>query len=359
MIHIKIVETGKFHWQMGYANGEFDVDEFIQKEGIRHQQELRKEYEKYMDEPMHSIITEYWKEIGVKKDLYPGDLATVSNRRDSNYYSVLGPMELEEGRNYPVIYFSHGGGDESFHAETYGVAEYIQKEPFFYVCPNRWGAEEFERILDELLTNGYPIDESRVYAMGFSGGSASTAEIAVHSPMRVTAVALIPGANALNQVRLQENLNVFIENRSLHVPTIFIGGASDGGDSWPLVDDCSFDNYNHWMKHVAGVKDFAQMSKTDSDNLTRKSKDFVERNFGLRFHKTYINEWNGEFIYVGDFLNEDGACIARFASVKGYPHGVYPVFTGIAWEYLKELRKDTKTGKVVYPIPEMDFRTRR
>lgn len=359
MVHIEIAEVGKFHWQMGYANGLFDVDEFMKKESVRQQQELRREYEKYMDEPMHPVITDYWKEIGVKKDFYPGNLATVTNRRDSDYYSVLGPLEFEDGRTYPVIYFSHGGADESFHAEAYGVAERIREEPFFYVCPNRWGAVEFERILDEMLANGYPIDESRVYAMGFSGGSASTAEIAIRSPLRVTAIALIPGANALNQVHLEEALEVFRKNESLRVPTIFVGGACDGGDSWPLVDDHSFGNYNHWMKYVAGVEDFVQMSKTESDDLIKKSKDFVERNYGLKFHKTYMNEWNGEFIYVGDFLDRDGVCIARFASVKGYPHGVYPVFAGIAWEFLKEMRKDIRTGAVKYPVPEMDFRTRR
>ncbi len=358
MEHIRLGHMMDFTWQMSWASGNFDLERFMKSAENRKLQELQQEYRKYMDDPMNDEIVRYWADVGVKKDFYPCDLETARSRRDAHHFSVLHPMEWEKGRKYPVVYFCHAGGQDAHEAEIYGMAERMREEPFLYVCPNRYGPEEFVRIMGELEAQEYPIDPARIYVMGFSGGSGSAAEIALAYPEKIAGAALMPGPNAFNQISLSGVPEAYKTNPELRMPVICIGGTCDGGDLWPLVDDVSFENLNRWLEQVAKVPDYQATSRSMAEELLQNG-DSVQKQFGLPFHKTYINEAAGEYVYVGDYLAGDGTAIARFCSVYGLPHGVFPVFLAIAWEYLKKFQRDPGSGALLYNVPNMDFRTRR
>ncbi|MCD7856227.1 MAG: hypothetical protein LUG55_00155 [Clostridiales bacterium] len=347
-----------FSWQMCYANDRFDVDWFRSCASVQQMKLLGREYPKYKDDPMASYVVNYWQALGVTKDFYPCDLETAPSRRDAHHYSALRPAQYRE-EAYPVVYFCHGGGQDAFDAETYGMAERIPQDGFLYVCPNHYGPEEFDRILGEMAENGYPIDQRRIYVMGFSGGSGSAAEIALAYPERVAGVALFPGPNAFNQMDLQTVPQPFLNNPALRVPVLCMGGTCDGGDNWPLVDDTSFQNLNHWMESVSRVPGYQPTNLAEAKQRMAQSKSQVERVFGLGFDRGYVDEIEDTYCYVGDYMAEDGVALARFCSVAGLPHGVFPMFLGVAWAFLSKFSRNTETGTLEYPKPEMDFRTRR
>lgn len=348
-----------FNWQMCYANEFFDLQWFLNSKSAQAVRLLTREYLRYKDEPMDPYIVSYWAQLGVVKDYYPCDIRTAPSRRQSHHYSVLRPAQLKEDRFYPVVYFCHGGGQDAFEAECYGMAERIPEDEFLYVCPNQYGPEEFERILGEMRENGYRLDESRIYVMGFSGGSNSAAEIALACPERVAGAALIPGPNAFNQMSIETASTAFREKEQLRVPVICIGGRCDGGDSWPLVDEESYKNLNYWMQSVSKAPGYQPTTLDEAQTLREKSASAVERAFALRFDRAYINEVEDTYCYVGDYLAEDGVAIARFCSAEGLPHGVFPALLGPAWAFLQKFSRDPETGALNYKVPDVDFRTWR
>ena len=363
MEYIKSPHMMDFTWQMSFADGSFDVGGFLQSQEYLQLKKLSEEYGQYKLDPMNEAVLAHWVDIGLQKDYYPGNLEQTRNRREAKYYSVIRPANYEEGKSYPVIYFCHGGGQESFDAEAYGIAERIVEEPFLYVCPNVYGPEEFERIMNELKAAQYPVDESRVYVMGFSGGSGSALEIAAACPRMVAGVACFPGANAFNQVDVNGLGSSYAENPDLRMPLVCVGGTSDGGDRWPLADEIAADHLNYWLTHMAKIPGYEPTSYDDMN--TSVGKDRVETFFGQRFTKTYVNKeggHNGEpgrFVYTGDYMADDGCVMARFCSVWGLPHGIYPIFVSVALAYLKKFSRDPESGKLIYKLPPMDFRTHR
>jgi len=360
---IKAPHVMDFTWQMGFADGDFDVEGFLKSDEYRQMKKLSEEYGPYKFDPMNEAVLSHWESLGLKKDYYPGDLEKAKSRREAKYYSVIRPAVYEEGKTYPVIYFCHGGGQESFDAEAYGIAERIQEDPFLYVCPNVYGPEEFRRILEEMSENGYPIDLSRVYVMGFSGGSGSALEIASACPTEVAGAACFPGANAFNQIRVDELGKTFAEDAALRMPLVCVGGASDGGDRWPVADEIGAAHLNYWLQNMAKIPDYAPLSLEEM--CASAGKNRVELFFGQRFTKSYVNKEGGHhgeaerFIYTGDYLAEDGCVMARFCAVHGLPHGIYPLFVSIAMAYLKKFSRDPESGALQYRLPPIDFRTFR
>ncbi len=363
MEYIKAPHMMDFTWQMSFADGGFDVETFLQSEEYCQLKRLSEDYGQYKLDPMNDAVTAHWAAIGLKKDYYPGNLAEVRNRREANYYSVIRPVNYEAEKTYPILYFCHGGGQESFDAEAYGIAERIAEESFLYVCPNLYGPEEFERIMNELKAARYPMDESRVYVMGFSGGSGSALEIAAVHPRKVAGVACFPGANAFNQVDVNGLGSSYTENPDLRMPLVCVGGTADGGDRWPLADEIAADHLNYWLTHMAKIPGYEPISYDDMN--ASEGKDRVETFFGQHFSRSYINKEGGHdgepehFVYTGDYLTKDNCAMARFCSVWGLPHGIYPIFVSIAWAYLKKFSREPESGELMYKLPPIDFRTRR
>lgn len=342
-----------FNWQMCYANAEFDLDWFESCLGRQQVCALTGEYLKYKDDPVAAYIQDYWKALGVTREFYPCDLEQTKNRRQAHHYTVLRPANLAGGK-LPVVYFCHGGGQDAFDAEAYGMGELIPQERFYYVCANQYGPEECKRILAEMRARGDAIDESRIYVMGFSGGSGSAAEIALAMPGSIAGVVLIPGPNAFNQM----NTQALARTAGPQVPTLCIGGSCDGSDRWPLVDDVSYGNFNFWMRYIAQAPNFADVFRESALQRMQTSPSAVQRRFGMAFDREYINDVDDTFCCVGDYLNADGAAVARFCSVEKMPHGVFPMFLGLGWEFVKKFRRGG-AGELICEMPGMDFRTRR
>lgn len=338
--------------EIAFADGTFDPEVFRNSEYGKNALEMQKIYYDYRNEPMHEAVVQYWMCRGVKKEVYDMEVDQGQGR-----YSVFTPICMDKAKKYPVVYCSHGGGDDIGMAETYGYNNFIPMANIICVYPwnrghgNEGIVEEFDRIIQKLQDDGYPIDLEKIYAVGFSAGSVASLRLAMERPNILAGVGCVPGPNAFRGSKMATAVQKYKANGGQFVPLICVGGGADGGDRWPLENYSSF---NSWMKDVADV---SQGYTDHSVELVRElshSKDVVKRKIGIDFDRTWINFFEETFWYCGDFLRNDGVPCARFISVEGLPHIHCRMMAMEILTYLCQFSRDQSTGECHYFSTEVN-----
>lgn len=331
--------------KVAFANGTFDPDEFKASEYGQNAINMQKIVLEHPSEPMHPEVLSYWESFGAKKELYEEgtDFA----------WSVFTPLTMDSSKKYPLIYCSHGGGEDYYMAETYGYNFLVEPMQVICVYPQNGGPTnpktetEFPRILDELEKKNYPIDRSRVYAVGFSAGSVASLRLAMSCPKLLAGIGPVPGANSFRGGILSRELPSYADKFGIQMPLICVGGLNDGGDAWPLSEDSEFDNFNLWMRTVGKAADYVPMSVEKAASLF-ESKDSVKRRFGLDFQETWIGYEEGTFWYCGQYYDEKQVPIARFQGIDGLPHIHCRTQASEIFSYLKQFSRDPDTGEIIY-----------
>jgi poly(3-hydroxybutyrate) depolymerase len=332
---------------LGGADG-FDEIAFKKSESgktMLDNQKLMKTYK----EPMQDEVLAYWAEHGVKKELF-------DTERDNGLwrYGVHTPLEMKEGEVYPLIYFSHAGMGNPYQAECTGYSKLVESEKIIVVYPNNGGFSneeamtEFPRIMSELREKGYPIDWSRVYAVGFSAGSDATETIGTLWPEMVAAVAPCPGSNAMYNSLCRITEESFEKAIPLKVPMICVGGTQDGGDTYPFPDQECFDNFNIWMERISKVKDYKPMNLEESKALIASTDDPAKKAVGVDFQKTYTIHKEDREWYVGEYFDENGVANVRFVIGEGIPHITTDAMVEFVWDFLKHWSRNPETGESIY-----------
>lgn len=329
-----------------FAKGTFDPQVFRSAAYGRNALRMQEIYNRYENSPMHPNVITYWQEKGAVKALYEPDTP--------HAWSVFTPVNMDPMKKYPLIYCSHGGGDTIFLAETYGYNELVCSNQVICVYPqngdntNRQIETEFPRILNMLAEKGYPIDFSRVYAVGFSAGSVASVRLAMSSPKLLAGIAAVPGSNSFRGGLLTKLLPDYVEKYGFQVPLMCIGGTQDGGDSWPLEEEGYFTNINLWMEGVAKVKDYTPQTLAGSQSLIASSQDTVKRVFGLDFQQTWIEYAEETFWYCGEYYGGRGESVARFIGIDGLPHIHCKGVAREIYQYLQQFSRDTESGELIY-----------
>ncbi len=331
--------------KVAFANGTFNPDEFKASEYGQNALGMQKIVLEHRDESMHSDVIAYWESHGAKKELYEAG---------TNYaWSVFTPIDLDKTKKYPLIYCSHGGGEDYYMAETYGYNYLVQPMQVICVYPengdfaNREIETEFPRILNELEAKGYPIDRSRVYAVGFSAGSVASLRLAMTCPNMLAGIGPVPGANSFRGGILGKKLPTYHETFGIQMPLICCGGLNDGGDAWPLTEASDFTNFNLWMRSAGKISEFSDMSIELAEEL-KESKDSVKRKFGLNFDETWIDYAEGTFWYCGQYYDDNQVPIARFMGIDGLPHMHCMTQAKEIFSYLRQFSRDLETGELIH-----------
>lgn len=330
---------------VAFANGTFNPNVFRNSEYGKNALQMQKIALDYAGDPMNPAVVEYWAQRGAKKELYEAGTDTE--------WSVFTPLDMDKSQKYPLIYCSHGGGDDILLAETYGYNLLVGPMQVICVYPNNGDRgngrieTEFPRILDELENKGYPIDRSRVYAVGFSAGSVASLRLAMSAPEKLAGICPVPGANSFRGGVLTKNLPIYKERfGALQLPLMCMGGTNDGGDAWPLDEEQDIENFNIWMRDVAGAADYEPLTLEKSRWLRTNSEDTVKRFFGLDFHKTWIDYFEGTFWYCGEFYGPRGEAVAQFVGIEGLPHMHCKMQAQHIYGYLKNFSRDLTTGEL-------------
>lgn len=336
-----------FAWAVpGFDQAEFDSS--IAGRNIARMQEI---YYRYPDDELHPEVLAHWERQGVRKELFDADT--------DGKYSVFSPLELDDSSRYAVLYLSHGGQQPINLCETNGFPALVGGQKFICICPWNLGPSndgvetEFPRILDAVSRN-YPIDESRIYAAGYSAGSDATGVLACAYPDILAAVSPDPGGNLFAKGRWYTDPDSYARNQPFRLPLICVGGTMDGGDRYPLTEPEHLANFNIWMKHIAKVAGYEPITMAESRALVEGSEDAVKRAFGFDFHRSFSAAMEGLDWLFGDFLGTDGVPVARFVTGVGLPHAQTAYHAPIIWDFLRHFSRNRETGASQYSPVALD-----
>jgi hypothetical protein len=335
----------KFTWALpGFSQEAFDASEAGRN--IARMQEI---YKTHPDDEMHSDVIGYWRDHGVKKELYDADIDGGEGK-----YSVFTPLDMDPQKRYALVYDSHGGKSPINRHETGGFPMLAGSDKIIVVCPWNCGPSndevqtEFPRIINEVLKKGYPVDESRIYAAGYSAGSDATGVLACAWPEMIAAVSPNPGGNLFAKGRWYTDESYYEKNLNLRMPLICVGGTMDGGDRYPFSEEESYTNFNIWMEIIVKVPGYEKMTLAKSKELVEHSTDPAKKTFGFDFHSTFVTHMEGIDWFGGDYYGEGRYPVARFITGNGLPHAQTKYQSPVIWDFLKHFSRDRKTGDSKY-----------
>lgn len=155
-------------------------------------------------------------------------------------YLILPPLKIEEGKQYPLLFFMHGAGERGNdvqkllpHLPTQmAKEEWLEKYPCFMVIPQcrnneQWVDQAWSEktsvpikdqpteqmamaiaVLDQSLKT-LPIDRNRVYLTGLSMGGFGSWELAMRRPNLFAAVAPVCGGGDETQAARLKNISIW------------------------------------------------------------------------------------------------------------------------------------------------------
>lgn len=322
------------------------------------------------DDEMAEAVVQYWASFGMKKELWHADDPTEAK------YSVFTPMYQPEGKKFPLLVVCHGGGQNIFKAESYGYIEEAARHGcivlFISWMTNPYNEEAtaagvtsdaytFKKAYDEVIQN-YPIDTTRVYVAGFSGGGNTAAYIGATYPDLVAAVS--PSTGSGIQGSAVRTGGVEMENPLARAKEIglalFMGfGMEDTERRWPVSEELEefgnhtpttaeerLNNVNEWVSATGTTMEPTTMEQLAAYNaITEKTN--ASNFFGLNFQKNYTKNLFGYDYYFGDGVNADGQVVVRFMAVPMAAHSMTMGWAGQFVEFAMHFSRDPETHALV------------
>ncbi len=322
-------------------------------------------FQVYKDDPMNQNVVRYWAKKGLKKEVFDNE---GKYGFDALYeYSVFTPLDMDPQKKYALVYVCHGGGQCIEWAENYGFNTLAATEKYIVVYAQNGGRShdgvetEFPRIMEELRKKGYPIDWERVYTVGFSSGSNAAAVCACNCPDIVAAVGCMPDGIPFESMEFYTGSEYYECVKNRRIPGIFIGGTADrGAFPAPWMKDYTgnglncgtvenaLENLNIWMRDLAKIPSAQQLTRASITDKFENGENPAEREFGMKFDRTYEFRTQGTDWLGGEFYGTDGAPVMRWARAKGVPHMVWESQANIVWDYLKHFHRNPRTGESIY-----------
>jgi len=372
-------------------NGDADIPAFIASEYGEATARMLQTRFTYEEDPMGEAAVEYMKHFGLKKEMFEAD----------DYYTrweLLTPLSMyEEGNRwkYPLIIANHGGSMPiEFEEYSFGLHEIAAREGFMVLFLQNTNWENVDRVL-EILKKKYPVDEERVYMVGYSQGGYQVTSTFFRIPEKITAVA--PCGNDI--FRTYDNFNVpyteeeFAKVKKLLVPVIQIVGACEASSFVPVN---SWRPRKDWGRDQ-GPEIYTPPGRDDSRDPTRihggrrrfsdnmvppEGADIPEwmiSRLNLRMETlnceprdpavciSYLDHPEDEFHhllgfygdeekvlkfygykhYMANIWNRDGVNAFRYVVIENSPHMI-PITTAVlVWDFFKQFRRDQYTGKLI------------
>ncbi len=237
----------------------------------------------------------------------------------------------------PLVIGFHGGGDSSMYL-TYvaGWWEVAHKYDFLYVAieNHQFVTATEARDIIEVLKTRYSIDESRIYATGFSMGSGKTWDLYQEYPEILAGImpcsALFPVYTTFFGKPVTDRLN-----KTVSVPVFYSGGEKSHLPELPFQGESCVER----VKYVAGVNKL----KKSFDNVDFEKKDtWQDPVWGIsgdRIEKEY-DETRDATLTIHYFDSEDGVCRTAFASVSNQIHECREHSIETAWKFISQFKKE-------------------
>lgn len=216
---------------LNFLSGRVDDDKFINSALGEKTAEIWYPHMLYEDQ-MDQGLLDYWAEKGLKKEAFYDDENGDSIVGD---YFVYTPTSAEQPENgYPVIVLFHGGGEVAYQTETFGFCDIAAREGIILVAADSWGTgstdEEFSMNANNILKvlkENYPVDESRIYSVGSSGGGNSAMRFAIANIDEIAAASVMDQPVSLNTRWFTVTDEQVAEMQEKTLPMVWGGGTAD------------------------------------------------------------------------------------------------------------------------------------
>lgn len=251
-------------------------------------------------------------------------------------YVAFYNKDLFKNEPVPLVLGFHGGGDSCFFFSTMaGWAKIANRNNFLLVTIENHlnsTAEEMIELVDKLKKK-YPIDDTRIYATGFSMGGIKTWDLIQEYPKLIAAAAPMDATVDIGENVYFKKIDKEV-NYSVPVPIFYAGGEITPLPELPFqapkclnrmkyalelnnacaVYDVTFENKDNWKNKIWGI----------NGDITEKSYD-ESRDATLTMEK---------------FKNKDGNVFNIFASISGQGHDCREHTCEHAWQFMSQFSRD-------------------
>ena len=214
----------------------------------------------------------------------------------------------------------------------------------------------------------YPLDERRIYSIGYSFGGFMSSRNVLARPDIFAGVGmggmLFAGDVSAHELdgqfypeyHLTEEM--VAKARELEMPMLLFMGENEmlcleplwrepEGDIKdgviPLSSKDKQKSFNN-LRRVGGCEPY---EFKDSVEFYESNENPVVKSIGAEFERTEIREYNGRKYFIGDSLNGAGECLFRTVSCEKMVHWVTASFVELVWEQIGKYARDTETGKLI------------
>lgn len=267
-------------------------------------------------------------------------------------------------RTYPLVVVLHGGFNPISIIDGWGWVQEAAKREWIVIAPSIELDDVIEEILEEAKAL-YPVDESRIYAAGFSYGGYMANLLGNKRPDLFAAVA--PCGAPISDGRCEKAIGPEPQlpfdgkpraiAMNICMPVINIYGNLDG-NRFPYYDYNGFftgeadtktliDGINSWAR-VNHAKEIALEEVMALKGCPDISVE--ERCIGLPLAPDCRRtvERDGITSYIADLKSADGIARVRIMCEMNMPHWPTPEMSRQAYDFFAQFSRDPETKESVY-----------
>ena len=275
------------------------------------------------------------------------------------WYEFL-PEEVLNGtaaeHSIPLVLACHGGGDDPVQAvDNLGLTVLAGDERLAIVAPRHASdvpgsgvtspspydiqGEAFPELVRYMLETYPALDPSRVYVTGYSMGGSSTVEVVAGAPELFAAAVPMAAATPSttdSYVPTEEEAANFA---NWDIPILFTTSSFDLSAGVNQTDNTLGRSY---LEHINRFLGFNELPTVEYDFVTYP---FVGFEADYKVTKVLNNEYKNTTWFI---CREDGAPMVGASFTEFLPHGLYPEYAGIFWDFVKHFSRNQETGEIEY-----------
>jgi len=294
--------------------GEMEIDPDLEKDGL-------------VIEP--GIVT-----LKTSPDNIGDDKGTAEHK--VGFFAFYNPAEGKR----PLLLCFHGGGDSAFYISYIsGWARLAHKYGFLLVSIENHlnsTATEMKELL-EILKEKYDIDETRIYASGFSMGGCKTWDIIQEYPDMLAAAAPMDATFEVGDNSYGEKIRCNL-NKDVSVPVFYTGGEITPLPELPFQEKKCYDRMKYVLELNQADKEYAV-----SYDEKEKWENPIWGIYGDEKIKKY--DPSRDSTLTMELFYSRGKVYNVFGSISGQGHECRPHTCEHAWRFLRCFKREN--GKLV------------
>lgn len=286
-------------------------------------------------------------------------------KRWNSFVPISAFDPANKGRKYPLVIMLHGGFNPISIIDGWGIPQEAARREWIVIAPSI----ELDDVLDEVLEEAkklYPVDESRIYAAGFSYGGFMSNLLGNKRPDVYAAVAPCgaPISNGYVDKAIGPEPQTPFDGipraieMGTYMPVINIAGNLDGF-RFPVYDINNMDSSVRMTTEqvLDGINSWAGLNRAPEialeDVMALKGRTDIsdeEKYIGLPLapdcRKTVVAD--GITNYIGDLKSEDGIARVRIMVEMNMPHWPTPEMARQIFEFFSHFSRDPVTKESIY-----------